>query len=45
MKKKSLLIVGGTGFIGGHLTDEAVKKGYDVTIIHKHQINLKLGKA
>lgn len=41
MKKKSLLIVGGTGFIGGHLTDEAIKKGYDVTIIHKHQINLK----
>ena len=31
MKKKNLLIAGGTGFIGYHLANKAIKKGYNVT--------------
>ena len=31
MKKKRLLIIGGTGFIGYHLAELALKKGWIVT--------------
>jgi len=37
---KRVLITGGAGFIGSHLTKRLVKKGYDVTIID----NLERGK-
>ena len=33
MKKKSILIVGGTGFIGYHLAKRSLKKGWQVTSI------------
>lgn len=34
MIKDKLLIIGGTGFIGTHLTEEATKKNYAVTVLH-----------
>jgi nucleoside-diphosphate-sugar epimerase len=37
----SLLIVGGTGFIGHHFAKKAVDKGYDVSIISLHHPNLE----
>ena len=33
MKKKKILIIGGTGFIGFHLAKRLVKKNYSVTSI------------
>tara|TARA_B100001248_G_scaffold233181_1_gene194540 strand:- start:712 stop:1638 length:927 start_codon:yes stop_codon:yes gene_type:complete len=38
--KKSLLIAGGTGFIGSNVAKEAVIKGYKVTIISKNKVPL-----
>ena len=38
---KKLLIVGGTGFIGGHLVDEALKKKFKVFVIHKKNRDIK----
>lgn len=33
MKKKAILVTGGTGFIGSHTTVELINKGYEVVII------------
>ena len=33
MRKKSILIAGGTGFIGYHLAKKALKKKYLVSVI------------
>lgn len=35
MSKKHVLITGGAGFIGSHLTDELIERGFDVTIYDK----------
>ena len=32
LERKSLLILGGSGFIGSHLADKAVKLGYQVDV-------------
>lgn len=32
MKKKHFLITGGAGFVGSHLTDMLIEKGFDVTV-------------
>jgi len=40
-KKKKVVITGGAGFIGSHLTKRYVDSGYDVTVID----NLERGKA
>jgi nucleoside-diphosphate-sugar epimerase len=34
MPKNKLLIIGGSGFIGRHIVKEALKKKYNVTILH-----------
>lgn len=38
---KKLLIVGGTGFIGSHLVDEALKKKFKVFVIYKKKYDFK----
>lgn len=40
---KKLLITGGTGFIGSHLAEKAVKKGYKVTVFDRYNPNYNLG--
>jgi len=37
MKKKNVLITGGAGFVGSHLTDELIKMGYHVVIVDTAQ--------
>lgn len=42
---KKCLITGGAGFIGSHLAEELVKRGYDVTIVdnfYKGKINIMM---
>ena len=34
----NLLVVGGTGFIGLNITEEALKQGYNVTVVSKRDI-------
>jgi len=41
MKKKKILIVGGTGFIGYHLAKKCIKKNWQVTSISKNKPKLK----
>ena len=43
MKKTKVLITGGTGFIGSHLTELFVKKGYSVTCFDRYNPNYNLG--
>ena len=31
--KNKLLIIGGTGFIGSYLTNEALSRGFEVTVL------------
>ena len=33
--KEKILIIGGSGFIGSHVSDEFTKKKFDVTILDK----------
>ena len=33
--KKNILIIGGSGFLGSHVSDEFSKKNYKVTIVDK----------
>ena len=46
-RKKNLLIVGGTGFIGSNLAKKAINNGYKVTIISKNrpQLSKKIEEA
>lgn len=43
MKKTKVLITGATGFIGSHLTEFLVKKGYKVTAFDRYNPNYNLG--
>jgi UDP-glucose 4-epimerase len=36
---KTLLIVGGSGFIGNHVAQEAIKQGFKITILSKNNVN------
>ncbi len=36
---KRLLVLGGTGFIGPHIIDSAIQKGYHVTLFHRGKTN------
>ena len=38
----NLLVVGGTGFIGSNITEEALKQGYDVTVVSKRDVPYKV---
>jgi UDP-glucose 4-epimerase len=38
--KKTILVTGGAGFIGSHLTDKLIEKGYKVIVID----NLSTGR-
>ena len=40
---KKILITGGTGFIGSHLAELCVKKGYKVTVFDRYNPNYSLG--
>jgi NAD dependent epimerase/dehydratase len=40
---KKILITGGTGFIGSHLAEKAVKKGYKVIVFDRYNPNFSLG--
>ena len=40
---KKLLITGGTGFVGSHLAEKAVKKGYKVIVFDRYNPNYNLG--
>ncbi len=40
-EKKRLLVVGGTGFIGHHLTKSATQRGYEVTSLSLQPVNLE----
>ncbi len=37
----NLLVVGGTGFIGSSITEEALKQGYNVTVVSKGHVPLE----
>ena len=37
----NLLVVGGTGFIGSSITEEALRQGYNVTVISKGHVPLE----
>ena len=39
MKNDRLLVVGGTGFIGQHVVNKALDKGFDITILTKNNHN------
>ncbi len=41
--KKRLLITGGTGFIGSHLAELCVRKGFNVTVFDRYNPNYNLG--
>lgn len=43
MKNKRLLITGATGFIGSHLTELCVEKGYKVIAFDRYNSNYNLG--
>ena len=44
MKNKNrILITGGTGFIGSHLCEYYVQKGYKVTSFDRYNVNYDLG--
>jgi len=37
LSRENVLVTGGTGFIGSHVVEELVRKGYDVTVLaHRH---------
>ena len=40
---KKILITGGTGFIGSHLAELCIKKGYKVTVFDRYNPNYNLG--
>lgn len=43
MFKKKVIITGGTGFIGSHLSELLVKKNYKVTVFDRYNPNYNLG--
>ena len=38
-KKKKILVIGGTGFIGRHLILQSLKKNWIVTSVSKNKVN------
>jgi NAD dependent epimerase/dehydratase len=40
---KKILITGGTGFIGSHLAEKCIQKGYQVTVFDRYNVNYNLG--
>ena len=40
--KEKILIIGGSGFIGSHVSEELTKKKFDVTILDKKKTNYLL---
>ena len=42
--KKSILIIGGAGFIGSFLVDDLIEKGHDVTIFDNLEKQVHHGK-
>jgi len=43
-KKLSILILGGTGFIGTHMVREALKRGHEITLFNRGRTNPNLFK-
>ncbi len=43
-KKLSILILGGTGFIGPHMVREALKRGHEITLFNRGRTNPNLFK-
>ena len=41
--KKKILITGATGFVGSHLTELCVKKGFEVVAFDRYNSNYNLG--
>ena len=40
---KKILITGATGFLGSHLTELCVEKGFEVVAFDRYNINYNLG--
>ena len=45
MKKKNILITGGSGFIASHVVDELIKKGHNLTVLDKKKSNFINSKS
>ena len=45
MKKKNILITGGSGFIASHVVDELIKKGHNLTVLEKKKSNFINSKS
>ena len=41
--RKKILITGGTGFIGSHLSEKFIKHGYEVRVFDRYNPNYNLG--
>ena len=43
MKKNKILVTGGCGFIGSHLTEYLVRKGYNVIVFDRYNTSNNYG--